>query len=174
MRRKKKKWKIKEGKEVKKRKENKSGGGDDAVRDDVECDEVWNLVKKQEKHREAEELKHKVCKETEEEENKTRKENEGKQEEDKEVKKAKKIIGWLERELYKRGWIANLEDIRKEKEEKDDQEGREQRAVWQRRGHPARVDTWKGGGHAAWRGVQPQDEREGRQLLQGGGQDENN
>ena len=74
MRRKKKKWKIKEGKEVKKRKEDKSGGGDDAERDatlwvieEEELDEVWNLVREQEMYREAVELKHTAGKEAKKE-----------------------------------------------------------------------------------------------------------
>ena len=80
MRRKKKKWKIKEGKEVKKRKENKSGGGDDAVRDDVECDEVWNLVKKQEMYKKAVELKHTAGKEAKKENINEEKTKEGEEE----------------------------------------------------------------------------------------------
>ena len=70
MRRKKKKWKE----EVKRRKGDKSKGGDDAERDatlwvieEEELDEVWNLVKKQEMYKKAVELKHTAGKEAKKE-----------------------------------------------------------------------------------------------------------
>ena len=90
MRRKKKKWKIKEGKEVKKKKENKSGGGDDAVRDatlwaieEEELDEVQNLVREQEMYRKAVELKHTAGKEAKKENINEEKTKEGEEEEEK-------------------------------------------------------------------------------------------
>ena len=59
---------------MKKKKENKSGGGDDAVRDatlwvieEEELDEVQNLVREQEMYRKAVELKHTAGKEAKKE-----------------------------------------------------------------------------------------------------------
>ena len=89
MRRKKKKWKGKreEEKMKKKRSDNVECDAMLWVIEEEELDEVWNLVKEQEKHRATEELKHRTCTEAKEEENKVMKGNEGEQEEEKEVKK---------------------------------------------------------------------------------------